>query len=109
MTFVRGALGLLAAVVLVVVLWAFGAHADLHGGMFDQFAVITTLPWGKATVVDLYAGFALFALLVWLTERSPLVALAWAAPVFVLGNIWAAVWFIVRLPVLASRLKGASE
>ena len=49
-------------------------------------------------------ALVLVAELVFLTERSWVIALLWAAPVFVLGNIWAALWFVVRLPHLAKQL-----
>jgi hypothetical protein len=104
MNVLRGAIGVLALAVLIVALWAAFAQRDLHGGFLDQFAVLTTLPWGKATLVDLYAGFFLFAAVVYMTERSWLVATAWAAPVLLLGNFWAALWFLLRLPSLAKRL-----
>lgn len=104
MTVLRAAIAILCLALLGLVLWAAFAMQDLHGTFFDQFAVLTTLPWGIATLADLYVGFVLFAALVFLTERSWLVAALWAAPVFILGNIWAALWFVVRLPHLAKQL-----
>lgn len=104
MNVLRAAIGLGGLALLGIVAWAAFSMQDLHGGFLDQFAVISTLPWGKASLADLYFGFLLFAVLVFLTERSWLVALLWAAPVLVLGNIWAAIWFVVRLPHLAKQL-----
>jgi hypothetical protein len=104
MNVVRAAIGILGLALLGLVLWAAFALPDLHGTFLDQFAVVTTLPWGIAALVDLYVGFVLFATLVFLTERSWFIAALWAAPVFVLGNIWAALWFVVRLPHLARQL-----
>lgn len=104
MTILRAAIGIGGLALLGVVLWAAFSLQDLHGGFMDQLAVLTTLPWGVATLADLVFGFVLFSVLVFLTERSWLVAALWAAPVFFLGNIWAAVWFVVRLPHLAKQL-----
>jgi hypothetical protein len=104
MNILRAVLGLLALAVLALVLWAATSLQDLHGSFMDQFAVLTTLPWGLATLADLSLGFLLFGVLVFLTERSWLVAALWAAPVLVLGNVWAAVWFVIRLPHLAKQL-----
>lgn len=104
MTIIRAAIGILGLALLGVVLWAAFALGDLHGSLADQLAVLSTLPWGVATLADLYVGFLLFAILVFLTERSWLVALLWAAPVFVIGNIWTALWFVIRLPHLAKQL-----
>lgn len=104
MNILRAALGILGLGLLALVIWAATAMQDLHGTFMDQAAVITTLPWGIATLADLSLGFILFAVLVFLTERSWLIALLWAAPVILLGNIWAAVWFVIRLPHLAKQL-----
>lgn len=104
MNVLRAAIAICGLALLGLVLWAAFALQDLHGSFFDQLAVVTTLPWGTTALADLYVGFALFATLVFLTERSWLVAALWAAPVFVLGNIWAALWFVIRLPQLARQL-----
>lgn len=104
MNVVRAAIGIAGLALLGLVLWAAFAMQDLHGSFFDQLGVFTTLPWGIAGLADLYVGFLLFAVLVFLTERSVVVAALWAAPVFILGNIWAALWFVIRLPHLAKQL-----
>lgn len=104
MNVLRAAIGIFGLALLGLVVWASFAMQDLHGAFLEQLAVLTTLPWGIATLADLYVGFLLFATLVFLTERSWLVAALWAAPVLVVGNIWAALWFVVRLPHLAKQL-----
>ena len=104
MNVLRAAIGIGGLALLGLALWASFAMQDLHGTFLEQLAVLTTLPWGIATFADLLVGFLLFATLVFLTERSWLVALLWAAPVLALGNIWAALWFVVRLPHLAKQL-----
>lgn len=96
--------GVLGVALLAAVLWAAFAGADLHGTFLQQGGVLTTLPWGIATLTDLYVGFAFFAVIVFLAERSWIAALVWALPIFVLGNIWAAVWLVMKLPSLARRL-----
>jgi hypothetical protein len=104
MNVLRAAIGILGLALLGIVLWAAVSMQDLHGTFFDQLAVLTTLPWGVATLADLSVGFLLFAVLVFLTERSWIVAALWALPVLVLGNIWAALWFVIKLPHLAKQL-----
>jgi hypothetical protein len=104
MNVLRAAIGILGLALLGLVIWAAVAMQNLHGSFFDQLAVVTTLPWGIAMLADLYVGFVLFASIVFLTERSWLVAALWAAPVFILGNIWAALWLVIRLPHLAKQL-----
>jgi hypothetical protein len=104
MNVLRAAIGILGLALLGLVIWAAVAMQNLHGTFFDQLAVVTTLPWGIAMLADLYVGFVLFASIVFLTERSWVVAALWAAPIFILGNIWAALWLVIRLPHLAKQL-----
>ncbi|HVY86695.1 MAG TPA: DUF1475 family protein [Caulobacterales bacterium] len=104
MNVLRAAIGIGGLALLGVVLWAGFALADLHGAFLDQFAVITTLPWGVATLADLYIGFLFFSVIVFLTERSWLIAVLWAIPIFIVGNIWSALWLVIRLPHLAKQL-----
>lgn len=104
MNILRAAIGIFGFALLGLIAWAMFAKQDLHGDFMDQLAVLTTLPWGLVSLLDLYVGFVLFASLVFLTERSWIVAALWAAPVFVLGNVWAGLWFVIRLPHLARAL-----
>jgi Protein of unknown function (DUF1475) len=104
MNVLRAAIGICGLALLGLGLWAAFALRDLHGSFFDQVAVVITLPWGLAALADLYVGFIVMATLVFLAERSWLMALFWAAPIFILGNIWAALWLVVRLPHLARLL-----
>ena len=107
MSMTRAAIGICGLALLGLIFWAALTQRDLHGGFMEQFSVVATLPWGVVSLVDLYVGFVLFAALVFLTERSWLVAALWAAPVFVLGNVWSALWFVIRLPHLAKRLSNS--
>lgn len=104
MNILRAAVGILGLALLGLVIWAAFALQDLHGSFFDQLGVVTTLPWGIAMLGDLYVGFILFAVVVFLTERSWVIAAIWAVPIFILGNFWAALWLVVRLPHLAKQL-----
>ena len=104
MNVLRAAIGIFGLALLGLLIWAALSMQDLHGSFADQLAVMTTLPWGVVSLVDLYIGFLLFAVLVFLTERSWLVAALWAVPVFLVGNIWAALWLVIRLPHLAKQL-----
>lgn len=104
MQIVRAGIGILAVALLAVIVWAAASLQDLHGGFLQQLPVLTTLPWGIAALADLYVGFVLIAVLMFLTERSWLVALLWALPMLAVGNVWAALWFVVRLPHLAKQL-----
>ena len=61
-------------------------------------------PWGLVTLADLYLGFLLSAAVIWLFEPRTLGALLWILPIPILGNLWTAVWFIIRLPHLRERM-----
>ncbi len=105
MNALRVAIGFAGLALLGLIVWAMLAYPEVHGDLWLQFGVVTSLPWGLVSIVDLYVGFLIFAALVLITERSWWAAALWAAPVFVLGNVWAAVWFVLRLPVLVARLR----
>ncbi|WP_420430600.1 hypothetical protein [Hyphobacterium sp.] len=62
-------------------------------------------PWGQVTLLDLYLGFFFTAVVIALFERRWWRAAIWIAPLPVLGNIWAAVWFVFAMPGLARRLR----
>lgn len=109
MTVLRFIAGVFGAALLAVVLWASFTGGATHGGFMDQFGVVTTLPWGIAALADLYVGFVLFSIVIALVERTWVSALLWIAPLFVLGNFWAAFWLVLRLPALARRLRAAAH
>jgi Protein of unknown function (DUF1475) len=65
---------------------------------------LTSDPWGLVTLADLYLGLAVAAALIALFERS-WTALLWIIPLPFLGNVWTIVWFVLRLPEIARRLR----
>ncbi len=64
-------------------------------------------PWGRVTLIDLYAGFFLSAVVIAAYERKFWVSLFWIAPILVLGNVWTAIWFAWRARDLWARLTRA--
>ncbi len=86
---VLAALG--AAALTGLIVWAFA-----QGGGWPEVFEVIARPWGLVTLVDLYLGFFLLALVIFAVERNAVAALLWSAPIFFLGNVWAAVWGIVR-------------
>lgn len=78
--------------------------AILDGSFSEAGRWLTSQPWGLVTLTDLYLGFLLAAAVIWFFESRPLTALLWILPIPVLGNVWAAVWFLIRLPHLRERL-----
>lgn len=89
-----GALGLAGLIVIAIT----------NGSFSEAGNWLMSDPWGQVTLADLYLGFLLSALIIWFFEPKPLTALLWIVPIPVLGNVWVAVWFIIRLPHLRERL-----
>lgn len=104
MSALRVVIGMAGLALLGAVVWALFDLPEIHGDFLQQLSVVVTLPWGRVMLADLYVGFLIFATLVFITERSWWLAAIWALPVFALGNIWAALWFVLRLPLLIQRL-----
>jgi hypothetical protein len=103
MTALRIAVGVLALVLIGVIVWAIGQTATLQDFWYESQALFDQ-PWGLVSLADLYVGFGFIAIIMMLSERSFVAGALWALPLFVLGNIWTAVWLLLRLPRLAERL-----
>lgn len=80
--------------------------AAIEAPIGPSFARITEDLWGWVTLFDLYLGFLILSVIIALTERHPLRAAAWILPLFVLGNVWSVVWFVLRIPLIRARLGG---
>ena len=67
------------------------AAALVHGVTAGDFVAdggrLLSLAWGRVTVIDVYAGFALFAAWVWHREPRAWVAGAWIVALCLLGNL----------------------
>lgn len=92
-------IALLTIVLTGLIVWAIRAGEFGAAGDF-----LTQRPWGIVTLVDLYFGFVISALLIGWTERKVWLTLVWAMPIFVLGNVWTGVWLVFRGPRLYRKL-----
>ena len=67
------------------------AAALVHGVTAGNFVAdggrLLSMAWGRVTVIDVYAGFALFAAWVWHREPRAWVAGAWIVALCLLGNL----------------------
>jgi hypothetical protein len=97
-------IGALGVLLLALIIWASMNSGSLHGSIFDQGGVIMSLPWGIVAMADLYIGFAIFSVVIFLSEKTWTRGLLWSLPLFVLGNVWAAFWLVLRLPSLVRRI-----
>lgn len=92
---------------LALVLAALIALAAGTGDFSAAGHWLVTDPWGRVTLADLYAGFLISAFVIGVFERSWTARLVWIAPVFVLGNVWTAIWFAWRARDLVRRLSAS--
>lgn len=100
MSLVRAIVAALAAVLTALIV-----RAIQTGDFWAAGNWLTTDIWGIVTLTDLYLGLFLAAIAMALAEK-PLAAAFWIVPLPFLGNVWTALWVIVRLPELARRLRG---
>lgn len=103
MTALRIAVGVMGAVLLAVLIWAIGQTGTLENFGYEFLALLDQ-PWAVATLVNLYIGYGLIAVIMMLAERSFIAGALWALPMLVIGNLWSVVWLLLRLPTLAERL-----
>lgn len=102
MAALRWVVAALGTAFALLIVWA-----SLTADFFASFEAITADPWGLVTLADLYLGFFLTAIVIAGFERNWR-ALACIAPLPFLGNVWAVVWFVVRLPALMRRLRSVT-
>ena len=87
----RAVLLILAAGLVGFIVWAMG-EADL----FASFAEVMADPWGAVAIADLYLGFFVFAVILFILQRSPLAATSSTVALLLLGNVVSAVYLAVR-------------
>lgn len=91
-------------IVGVAALFASILYAAVSADFFESFARIGAMPWGLVSLIDLYLGFAVLAVLIALVE-PPAKAAIWIVALFVLGNVVGAAWFAWRLPRMVAAFK----
>ncbi len=102
MTLLRGLIAIIGIIFAGIIYWAITSGNFTVAGQW-----LTTDPWGVTTLVDLYFGFLLIAIIIFLFEGSWRAAF-WIVPIPFLGNVWVCIWFCYRLPEIARRLRSNS-
>lgn len=76
-------------------------YAFLNGDFGEEASAIWALPWGKVSIVDIYAGLVIFGAWIAVRETSRARIALWWAALVVLGN-FAAGLYLVRAAMLAA-------
>lgn len=83
-------------IVLAIALSAVIVWAGFTASFGESFAIIAGMPWGLVSLLDLYIGFACFAVVIATLESNRTVAVTLVALLFVFGNVVAAGWLAWR-------------
>lgn len=91
----RAAIAVAAA--LALAMFVLIGRAGVDGSFWQEGSVLFALAWGKVTLADLYAGFALFSGWIVFREKHLAAALACVVLVLTLGNAFTSVYVVVAL------------
>ena len=80
-----------------------------QGDVSSAGAWLTTRPWGRVTLFDLYFGFLIAAVFIAAIERDWRRALFWILPLPLLGNVWAGLWLCFRAGHVWRTLRGWTD
>lgn len=69
----------------------------LNGSFFDDGSELLSNPWGIVSLVDLYAGFTLFAIWIAYRETSVPRAVLWIVALMILGFFTGSVYVLYAL------------
>ncbi|MCG8669999.1 MAG: DUF1475 domain-containing protein [Pseudomonadales bacterium] len=72
-------------------------YAITKGDFATSGPILFGSPWGIMTIVDLYAGFLLFAMFIYATHKDTFKASLWVVTLMLLGNMIACVYLILWL------------
>ena len=90
-------LGMTIAVLGLVVMTAVLIYGFTVGDFAAEGAVLTRMPWGIVSLVDLYTGFVLFSGWIFFREKSLLRAVLWTGAVMVLGHFATSLYALLAL------------
>jgi len=88
---------MLLVMALLVVLLVSAGYAFNRGDIAEELALITSLPWGIVTLIDVYVGFILVSLWILWREGALIRALPWIILIMILGNIISCIYVLLAL------------
>jgi hypothetical protein len=87
----------LLALLGVIIMTAAIAYGFSAGDFGAEGAILTSLPWGIVSLVDLYVGFTLFSAWIVYREKSILAAILWIVAVMTLGAFATSGYILLNL------------
>lgn len=72
------------------------ANGFMNGDFFADGGELFANPWGIVSLVDLYVGFSLFAIWMYVKESNKWIALVWIVLLMVLGFFTGALYLLVK-------------
>lgn len=69
----------------------------INGNFAEDGSALLANPWGVVSIVDLYAGFALFSMWIAFREKTIWVAVLWIVLMMVLGFFTGSLYVLVML------------
>jgi len=96
----RTVFSLLAIGFACCIYWAF-----LQKPISESGSLLLNDPWGLVTLVDLYLGFFMFTIFMYLTNTKKISLIIWIPSLMILGNITALVYLVVHYKKLVQKLK----
>ncbi len=82
---------------LAVVMGGALLYGFTQGDLSADGRVLSSIPWGIVSLVDVYVGFTLFSCWVGFRERSLVVAIGWVVAIMVLGSFIASLYALLAL------------
>jgi hypothetical protein len=69
----------------------------IWGDFRSEGSLITSVLWGKISLIDVYIGFFIFIAWVVYRESSPLITGIWIVAILVLGNLTTCLYLVIAL------------
>lgn len=76
------------------IMTSFIFYAMVYGDFFQEGAVLTSLPWGIVSLIDIYVGLVLFSSWVVCREENKSLAFCWAIAILSLGNAVSCIYIL---------------
>ena len=83
----------LATIIMGITLF----YGFTQGDLSSEGGIITSIPWGIVSLVDVYVGFILFSCWMVFRERSLALAIVWVILIMVLGSFIAGIYTLIAV------------